>query len=163
MRPIKNVCRAVAFSMAVSTMLINNSIVVNAQPKVMEDGTIFDAEYYAERYADVVAAYGTDEAALFQHYINYGKAENREAVKLPGTDTFDPVYYAKQNPDVVAVYGNGSDSLYQHYLQHGKDEGRQPTANGGASALTPAQTSNEKAETTVATTNVQPPNSPMNY
>lgn len=131
----KALCKVVALSMTVSTMFAGNGIVANAQPKVMKDGTIFDAEYYAQRYADVVAVYGTDENALFQHYTDFGKAENREGVKTPSTSTFDPVYYAKQNPDVVAVYGNGNNNLYQHYLQHGIQEGRKPTANakGGTS------------------------------
>lgn len=42
-------------------MLVSNGIVVNAQPKIMEDGTTFDAEYYAQKYPDVVAVYGTEE------------------------------------------------------------------------------------------------------
>lgn len=130
---VKNVCKTLALSMTVGAMLVNNGIVANAQPKVMKDGTVFDAEYYAQRYADVVAVYGTDEAALFQHYTDYGKAENRAAVKTPSTSTFDPVYYAKQNPDVVAAYGSGNNNLYQHYLQHGKEEGRKPTANAKGS------------------------------
>lgn len=130
---VKNVCKTLALGMTVGAMLVNNGIVANAQPKVMKDGTVFDAEYYAQRYADVVAVYGTDEAALFQHYTDYGKAENRAAVKTPSTSTFDPVYYAKQNPDVVAAYGSGNNNLYQHYLQHGKEEGRKPTANAKGS------------------------------
>ncbi len=73
---------------------------------------------YAQRYADVVAVYGTEEASLFQHYTDYGRAENREAVKAPGKATFDADYYASANPDVVAVYGTGSNNLYQHYLNN---------------------------------------------
>lgn len=130
---MKTMCKAVALCVTVGTMLASNGMVANAQPKVMKDGTVFDAEYYAQRYADVVAVYGTDEAALFQHYTDYGKAENRAAVKTPSTSTFDPVYYAKQNPDVVAAYGSGNNNLYQHYLQHGKEEGRKPTANAKGS------------------------------
>ncbi len=151
----KNVCRMVALSMAAGIMLVSNGMVANAQPKVMKDGTTFDAEYYAQRYADVVAVYGTEEAALFQHYTDYGRAENREAVKTPSTKTFDPVYYAKQNPDVVAAYGTGNNNLYQHYLLFGKKEGRKPTPNASsATALaTPAptqETTAPKKETTAA-------------
>lgn len=145
---VKNVCKAVALSITVGTMLVSNGIVVNAQPKEMKDGTVFDAEYYASRYADVVAVYGTDEAALFQHYSDYGKSENREAVKTPSTKTFDPVYYAKQNPDVVAVYGTGNNNLYQHYLQFGKTEGRKPTANSSSTAASSANAPEQKAAAT---------------
>lgn len=154
---VKNVCKTLALSMTVGAMLVNNGIVANAQPKVMKDGTVFDAEYYAQRYADVVVVYGTDEAALFQHYTDYGKAENRAAVKTPSTSTFDPVYYAKQNPDVVAAYGSGNNNLYQHYLQHGKEEGRKPTANAKgstsnatSSTATPAPASAEAPAQTTA-------------
>lgn len=126
---MRTVCKAVALSVTVGTMLASNGIVANAQPKEMKDGTVFDAEYYAQRYADVVAVYGTDEASLFQHYTDYGRAENREAVKAPSKATFDADYYASANPDVVAVYGTGSNNLYQHYLKYGKEEGRKPTAN----------------------------------
>ena len=35
-----------------------------AAPEIMPDGTVFDGEYYAENNPDVVAAMGTDTAAL---------------------------------------------------------------------------------------------------
>lgn len=144
----KKVCKTLALSVTVGAMLINNGIVANAQPKEMKDGTVFDAEYYAQRYADVVAVYGTDEAALFQHYTDYGKEENRAAVKTPSTSTFDPVYYAKQNPDVVAAYGTGNNNLYQHYLQHGKEEGRKPTANAPSTTVSSSKTATQETATT---------------
>lgn len=58
-------------------MLLGSSISVYAAPKTMPDGNVFDAEYYAQNNPDVVAALGTDEAALYQHYVNYGMAEGR--------------------------------------------------------------------------------------
>jgi len=114
--------------MVVGTMLINSKT-VQAQPKTMDDGTVFDAEHYAQKYADVVSVYGTEEKSLYKHYAQFGIAENREAVAAPDKNTFDAEYYAKQNPDVVAVYGTGDNSLYQHYLAYGKKEGRKPTAS----------------------------------
>ncbi len=50
---------------------------VQAAPKVMPDGQIFDAEYYAAMNPDVVAVLGTDEAKLYLHYTTYGKKEGR--------------------------------------------------------------------------------------
>lgn len=146
---VKHVCRVVALSLTLGTMFVNGGIVANAQPKVMKDGTVFDAEYYAQRYADVVAVYGTKEAALFKHYSDYGKAENREAVQAPDVMTFDFVFYAQQNPDVVAVYGNGSNNLYQHYLQYGKKEGRKAVANEVATpkAVTEQSTASTQKKT----------------
>ncbi len=143
---MKTVCKAAALSVTVGAMLAGNGIVANAQPKEMKDGTVFDAEYYAQRYADVTAVYGTDETSLFQHYTDYGKSENREAVKAPGKETFDADYYAGANPDVTAVYGTGSNNLYQHYLQYGKEEGRSPVATAGTKANTGAAVSEPKTE-----------------
>ena len=122
------ICKAVAFSVAATIIFANSSMAVHAQPKTMEDGTIFDADHY-QKYDDVVAVYGTSEAALYKHYTQYGIAENREAVAAPDKSVFDAQYYARQNPDVVAVYGTGSNSLYQHYLAYGEKEGRKPTAS----------------------------------
>lgn len=50
---------------------------VFAAPKTMADGGVFDPEYYAQQNPDVVAALGTDENVLYQHYLSNGKAEGR--------------------------------------------------------------------------------------
>ncbi len=60
-----------------AVMLVGNCMVVSAAPQTMPDGTVFDAEYYAQSNPDVAAAVGTDANALYQHYVNYGKAEGR--------------------------------------------------------------------------------------
>ena len=77
----------------------------NAAPKTMPDGGTFDAEYYAQNNPDVVAALGSDENVLYQHYINYGKAEGRapyqQAVKLTD-DEIRAKAYAMQ-----AMYPDG--------------------------------------------------------
>lgn len=73
---------------AIVTLLsLTASMTVMAAPKTMPDGTKFDAEYYAETYQDVKEAFGNNETALYNHYVNHGKAEGRrpfaEAVKSP--------------------------------------------------------------------------------
>lgn len=66
-------------------MLLTGSMSVQAAPQKMNDGRIFDPEYYATVNTDVVAALGTqDPAAMYQHYKTSGKAEGR----LP----YDPKY-----------------------------------------------------------------------
>ena len=60
-------------------MFLSLNMKTYAAPKTMSDGTTFDAEYYAETYADVKAAFGTDEAKLWKHYCDHGKAEGRKA------------------------------------------------------------------------------------
>lgn len=151
---ISNLCKSLGIGIIVGTMLVNNNMLIQAAPKEMKDGTVFDAEYYASQYADVVAVYGTEETALFQHYTDYGKAENREAVKTPSLKDFDPVYYAQQNPDVVAVYGTGNNNLYQHYLQFGMKEGRKPTATSSSVTTTATDTSNQQNIKSEVTTSV---------
>lgn len=67
-----------ALFMAVITVA-GSSTSVYAAPVRMADGTVFDAEYYAQNNPDVVAVLGTDATVLYQHYQNYGKAEGRKA------------------------------------------------------------------------------------
>ena len=45
--------------------------------KTMADGGKFDPTYYAQQNPDVVAALGTDENVLYQHYKTSGKNEGR--------------------------------------------------------------------------------------
>ena len=66
-----------------TVMLVGSTMCVNAAPKSMADGGVFDAEYYAANNPDVVAVFGTDENMLYQHYVLYGKQEGRLAVE-PG-------------------------------------------------------------------------------
>lgn len=50
---------------------------VPATAKVMSDGGLFDAKFYAESNPDVVKELGDKEARLYQHYNEFGKAEGR--------------------------------------------------------------------------------------
>ena len=74
-------------TLLVTVLGLSSSITAFAAPKTMPDGTKFDAEYYADTYQDVKAAFGNDEEALYNNYVNYGKAEGRkpcaEEVKSP--------------------------------------------------------------------------------
>ncbi|MGN0377013.1 MAG: hypothetical protein ACI4ED_05205 [Suilimivivens sp.] len=64
-----------------AVMLLGMSLKMTAyaQPAAMPDGTVFDAEFYAETYPDVKEAFGNDETALYNHYLQYGKSEGRLA------------------------------------------------------------------------------------
>ena len=57
---------------------LSSAMTVSASPRTMPDGTVFDSEYYAQTNPDVAAAWGTDENALYQHYLTCGKAEGRK-------------------------------------------------------------------------------------
>lgn len=118
------------------TMALSSSMTAFAAPKTMKDGTVFDADYYAQQNPDVVAVYGTNSNALYSHYTTHGKSEGRMShmndtshIVAPVDGTFDASYYAQQNPDVVAVYGTDSNALYSHYVTHGQSEGRKAHVN----------------------------------
>lgn len=70
---------------AAFVMLFGNVLTADAAPKMMIDGKIFDAEFYAQTYPDVMAALGTDENALYRHYQTNGISEGRSPY-APGTD-----------------------------------------------------------------------------
>ncbi len=58
--------------------IAGSSLTVYGAPVAMPDGTVFDADFYGASNPDVVAAYGTDAAALYQHYVEHGRAEGRK-------------------------------------------------------------------------------------
>lgn len=107
----------------------NSDLKVEAYPRNMLDGYIFDAEYYAAQYPSVAAACGYDNKKMYNYYRNFGWQEGQFAY-APGStmsvmdDNFDAAYYAIYNSDVVAAFGNTPLMLYNHYVLFGKKEGR---------------------------------------
>ena len=81
----KKVRRTIVTALSIA-VIAGSSLTAYAAPEVMPDGTAFDAEFYAANNPDVVAAYGTDTAALYRHYVEFGKAEGRKAVSNTVTD-----------------------------------------------------------------------------
>jgi hypothetical protein len=79
-------------TMALVVGISCNPVSALAAPKQMPDGTVFDPQYYAQMYPDVVAAIGTDENALYNHYVQFGKAEGRK----PYADATAPQQAANQ-------------------------------------------------------------------
>lgn len=90
--------------------------------KPEEYSAVFDAAYYADRYPDLKAAFGNDDSALLQHFIQYGMAEGRQ-----GSSQFDVYSYKNLYPDLRAAFGNNLKSYYMHYISSGKSEGRKAT------------------------------------
>lgn len=81
--------------------------------------SLFDGEWYASQYPDVVKVYGTDEDALFKHFISFGINEGR------GINTyFDVESYKDANPDLAKAFGDDYAKYYQHYVTFGIDEHR---------------------------------------
>lgn len=163
-REVHRMKKKLSLLVMLAVLVFGSSMTVNAQPKTMADGTVFDAEYYANTYADVKAAFGNDEKALYNHYLQYGKAEGRLACaseKTAGTtfagsltDNFDAKYYAKNNPDVVKALGNDEKVLYQHYLEYGKSEGRLPNSLAVPKTTESSANSSNTVANSKRTTNV---------
>lgn len=80
---------------------------------------VFDASYYASRYPDVKAVYGTNAAQLFNHFKEYGMKEGRQAI-----DTFNVAVYKARYTDLQKAFGNNLPAYYKHYCTNGKSEGR---------------------------------------
>lgn len=89
-----------------------SSLTVFAAPETMPDGTLFDAEYYAQTYPDVAAVFGTDKEALYNHYVTLGKAEGRNAydsmVVQPTENPTTPTNSMARNitADVLVIMGD---------------------------------------------------------
>lgn len=81
--------------------------------------SIFDASFYAALYPDVAAAYGTDAAGMYRHFVQYGIAEGRQ----PSAE-FNVQIYRSNYPDLNNAFGSDLAAYYQHYIQYGKAEGR---------------------------------------
>ena len=120
--------RKLMIAAASLTFMLGMGTTAYAQPELMPDGTLFDAEYYAQANPDVVAALGADAGVLYQHYVAHGKAEGRAAISpldvVAYNEEFDAEHYAKANPDVAAALGTNPIVLYNHYIKYGKAEGR---------------------------------------
>lgn len=85
--------------------------------------TIFDLNYYMNKYSDLVEAFGTNYDAYLDHFIKYGMKEGRRA-----SETFDVNYYKNKYSDLQKAYGNNLAAYYQHFLNHGIKEGRQASS-----------------------------------
>ncbi len=91
--------------------------VFSAQAATLRD--IFDAKSYAETYSDLKAAFGTNEKALFKHYVTYGLKENRTMNEL-----IDVKKYREAYADLNTAFGDNWDAYVNHYLIFGAKEGR---------------------------------------
>ena len=85
---------------------------------------IFDAKYYSETYADLKLAYGNNEKALLNHFLNYGMREGRQ-----GNSAFNVYSYRGRYADLQNAYGDNLKKYYEHYLNWGKVEGRNASTN----------------------------------
>lgn len=81
---------------------------------------IFDANYYANKYTDLKAAFGNNTEALRNHWLNIGINEGRQASPI-----FNPVHYLNSNEDLKNAYGNNYRGAYEHFINIGWKELRE--------------------------------------
>jgi len=86
---------------------------------------VFDATYYAQNNADVVAAVGNSKNALLTHFVNYGLAEGRNA-----SASFNAHSYRARYADLNAAFGDNWIEYVNHYVSIGKSEGRDASPSG---------------------------------
>lgn len=120
----------VAFAMAVLLMTSSAIDVQAAESEVAEgeviDGemtaeemlrSIFSLEYYAEHNPDVVAVYGYNYDALYQHYIGCGIHEGRDVSPIVNLRL-----YRDCNADLLATYGDDFMGVLLHFTESGISE-----------------------------------------
>ena len=91
---------------------------------------VFDATYYRNKYtnlrtrsselSDLDSAFGTDVFSLYNHFINKGIEEGRQACS-----SFNVAVYLNSNKDLLNTIGSGNyKAAYKHYLTYGYKENR---------------------------------------
>lgn len=80
---------------------------------------VFNAQYYATRYADLVNAGLNTDQLLFNHFITNGMNEQRQA-----SDEFCVGFYYANYQDLRLAFGTNYPAYYTHYCTNGKAEGR---------------------------------------
>jgi hypothetical protein len=73
---------------------------------------------YLASHADLIEAFGADEAAAERHWEAFGRAEGR------AIDGFDEARYLANHPDLRAAFGEDGEAATQHYIERGYFEGR---------------------------------------
>ena len=81
--------------------------------------SVYDYNYYVNKYPDIRAAFGDDDMAVLAHFVNYGMSEGRR-----GNEAFDINSYRNAYSDLRAAFGMDLKQYYLHYLYTGKSEKR---------------------------------------
>ena len=81
---------------------------VNYQVEKSAYAPVFDASYYAKNNKDLKIAFGNDENALFQHFLNYGMSEGRQA-----SAEFNVKSYRNAYADLRQAFGKLLSALYE--------------------------------------------------
>lgn len=80
---------------------------------------VFDPKFYSNNYPDLKAAFNDNENDLFNHFIQFGMKEGRQA-----NSKFNLSYYKQNYNDLVKAFGNDNTKYYIHYIDNGIKENR---------------------------------------
>ena len=86
---------------------------------VNQYAAVYNYKDYMQYNPDLASALGSNQKALFEHFINSGMKEGRQ-----GSSQFNLAAYKANNPDLVALSGDDNAKYYEHYTAGGKAEGR---------------------------------------
>jgi hypothetical protein len=116
--------KSIRKSIVTATLIVSvlgSAMTVYAAPKTMADGTIFDAEYYAQANPDVVAALGTDENVLYQHYVTYGQYEGRLPYDSTSTETTTTISATTSAKPVTQETLDAANKKHNYYKKLSSD------------------------------------------
>ena len=82
------------------------------------EASLYDFEYYCMANEDVAIALNYDEDKMYEHWLNFGMAEGRNASMV-----FNAKYYLEVNPSVKAEVGEDYVAAYEHFVTTGLLEG----------------------------------------
>ena len=80
---------------------------------------VFDSTYYANKYTDLKNVFGNNSTSLFNHFIQCGINEGRQAIS-----TFSVLSYKNNYKDLRNAFGNNLPKYVEHYIALGIKEGR---------------------------------------
>lgn len=81
--------------------------------------SVYNYSYYISKYPDVKKAFGGDDVATLEHFVNGGMREGRQ-----GSAAFNVHVYRNRYADLRRAFGNDLKSYYIHYVHSGMKEGR---------------------------------------
>ena len=105
------------------TMLLPVQSLAKATVSSSVKSVVFNATYYANRYPDLKAAFGTDATKLYNHFLDYGVKEGRQASPI-----FNVNYYLTKNSDLKAAFGSDRERAMSHFCSNGINEIRHTAA-----------------------------------
>ena len=103
---------------AASAAPIQVQAAVDASTRAEIESALYNAEYYEKANDDVAVALNYDDEKMYEHWLNYGKAEGRNASMV-----FNAKYYLEKNPEVAAIVGNDYVAAYEHFINEGLQAG----------------------------------------